>query len=98
MKRLSSRLEILVTPEQKEEWTALAKERNLTKSELIRRIMSNSNLKKQRIERDWNIYQRLGELSDELKQKREECFVNPVKTINEIIKSIEALRLEVIKK
>ena len=98
MKQLSCRFEMLISPEQNEEWTALAKERNLTKSELIRRTMSKSNLKNQRTEKDWKIYQRLGELNEELKQKKGECFENPVKTINQIIKSIEELRLEVIRK
>jgi hypothetical protein len=99
MKELSCRFEMLISPEQNQEWTALAKERNLTKAELVRRTMAKSDLKRQRTQKDLKIYQQLGQLTEELKKKKIDCFnTNPVKMINEIIRSIEQLRLEVIRK
>ena len=95
MKQLSCRFEMLISPEQNEQWTALAKERNLTKSELVRRTME-LYLEGKTTQKDWKIYEKLGQFSEELEQKKGECFANPVQTINELIKSIEQLRLEVI--
>ena len=96
MKQLSCRFEMLLTPKQNQEWEALAKKRNLTKAELIRRTMTESTLKRQRTHNDWNIYQKLGELTEDLKERKKECFANPVQTINEVIRCLEEFRLQTI--
>ena len=95
MKQLSCRFEMLISEEQNEEWTALAKSQNLTKAELVRRTME-SYLQGKTTQKDWKIYQQLGKFSEELAQKKVECVANPTETINELIQSIEQLRLEVI--
>lgn len=95
MKQLSCRFEMLLTPVQNEEWKRSAQSQNLTKAELIRRTME-SYLKGENSQKEWKIYQKLGALSKGLQQKKKECFSNPVATINEVIRSLEQLRLEVI--
>lgn len=97
MKELSCRFEMLISPEQNKQWKAIAKSQNLTKAELIRRTME-SYLQGENTEKEWQIYQKLGEISEDLQQKKIDCFnTNPVKIINEVIRSIEQLRLEVIR-
>ena len=95
MKQLNCRFEMLISQEQSEKWSALAKSQNLTKAELVRRTMK-SYLEGKTTQKDWEIYQKLGKFSEELAQKKVECVANPTETINELIKSIEQLRLEVI--
>ena len=97
MKELSCRFEMLISPQQNKQWKAIAKSQNLTKAELIRRTME-SYLQGENTEKEWQIYQKLGEISEDLQQKKIDCFnTNPVKIINEVIRSIEQLRLEVIR-
>lgn len=97
MKELSCRFEMLISPEQNKQWKAIAKSQNLTRAELIRRTME-SYLQGENTEKEWQIYQKLGEISEDLQQKKIDCFnTNPVKIINEVIRSIEQLRLEVIR-
>lgn len=96
MGRLNRSLKLAITSEQYEEWTKLAEQRNLSKSELVRRILSNCDLVKQKTKKDLELYQKLGKLKKEIEEKREECFHNPTKTIDQIIKAIDELRLEII--
>jgi hypothetical protein len=95
MKQLNRRFEMLISQEQSEEWSALAKSQNLTKAELVRRTMK-SYLEGKTTQKDWEIYQKLGELIEELKEKQDECLAEPDKMINELMNRIEQLRLEVI--
>ena len=95
MKQLTRRFEMLLTPAQSQEWKRLAKSKNLTTAELIRRTMQ-SYLQGENSEKEWRIYQKLGAITERLQQKKKDCFDNPVHTINEVIRSLEQLRLEVI--
>ena len=96
MKKLSCRFEMLLSPKQNREWEALAKSKNITKAELIRRTME-SYLRGENTQKEWEIYQKLGRLSESLKEKKKECFNNPVILINDVIRSLEQLRLEVLR-
>jgi hypothetical protein len=95
MKELNRRFEMVISEEQSEKWSELAKSQNLTKAELVRRTMK-SYLEGKTTQKDWEIYQKLGELIEELKEKKEQGFIEAGKTINEVINRVEQLRLEVI--
>ncbi len=99
MRRFTVRFEILLTPEQNQRWEVLAQQANISKAELVRQTMANCQVKSPIPQPNWEIYQKLGELTDELKVMAPGSYnSNQISsnTINKLIAHIEQLRWQIL--